>query len=142
MYSRAKVQAPAAIPVREAAAVTAAPLPTARPTQKPGPVPTAETTQEPAEASVNEIRPEVRAFLDAYEGCMDEYVEFMQKYLSAESGDMIAMMSDYYRILARYTEFTEKMDAFNDSELNHAKLAYYIEVTGRVSQKLLTVSYG
>ena len=50
------------------------------------------------------------------------------------------MMGDYYRILTRYTEFAEKIDAFDKSELTNAELAYYLEVTNRVSQKLLRVA--
>ncbi len=34
------------------------------------------------------------------------------------------------------------MDAFDESELTNAELAYYIEVTSRVSKKLLTVAGG
>ena len=50
------------------------------------------------------------------------------------------MMGDYCSILAVYTEFAEKMDAFDESELTGAELAYYTQVTSRVSQKLLTVA--
>jgi len=71
---------------------------------------------------------------------MDEYVLFMQKYMSADANDMLSMMGDYYSILSRYTEFAEKLDAMDESELTDAELAYYIEVTGRVSQKLLSVA--
>ena len=71
---------------------------------------------------------------------MDEYVDFMQKYKNADATSMASMMGDYYRILARYTEFAEKIDAFNESELTNAELAYYLEVTSRVSQKLLSVA--
>ena len=85
----------------------------------------------------NEIRPEVKEFLDAYEACMDEYVDFVQKYMNADPSSMVSMMGDYYSILARYTAFAEKIDALDESELTNAELAYYLEVTGRVSQKLL-----
>ena len=128
-----------------APAATSAPQATARPTAAPTAEPTAEPTEEPAPepqiaAAENEIRPEVKEFLDAYEACMDEYVEFMQKYLNADPTSMVSMMGDYYSILARYTEFAEKIDAFDESELTNAELAYYLEVTNRVSQKLLSVA--
>ena len=128
-----------------APAATSAPQATARPTAAPTAEPTAEPTEEPApepQAAVpeNEIRPEVKEFLDAYEACMDEYVDFMQKYLNADPTSMVSMMGDYYSILARYTEFAEKIDAFDESELTNAELAYYLEVTNRVSQKLLRVA--
>ena len=124
-----------------APAATAAPKATARPTAAPTAEPTEEPTRKPQTAAAeNEIRPEVKEFLDAYEACMDEYVDFMQKYMNADPASMVSMMGDYYSILARYTEFAEKIDAFDESELTNAELAYYLEVTNRVSQKLLRVA--
>ena len=64
----------------------------------------------------------------------------MQHYMNDESDSTLSMMGDYYRILTRYTEFAEKIDAFDESELTNAELAYYLEVTNRVSQKLLRVA--
>ena len=119
----------------------AMPKPTAAPTTEPTAEPTEEPTPEPPTAvAENETRPEVKEFLDAYEACMDEYVDFMQKYMNADPTSMVSMMGDYYSILARYTEFAEKIDAFDESELTNAELAYYLEVTNRVSQKLLSVA--
>ena len=124
-----------------APAATSAPKTTAAPTAEPEAEPAEEPAPEPPTAAAeNEIRPEVKEFLDAYEACMDEYVEFMQKYLNADPTSMVSMMGDYYSILARYTEFAEKIDAFDESELTNAELAYYLEVTNRVSQKLLRVA--
>ena len=100
-----------------------------------------EAASEPQAApSENEIRPKVKEFLDAYEACMDEYEEFMQKYMDSDPASSVSMMGDYYSILARYTEFAEKMEAFDEKELTNAELAYYLEVTNRVSQKLLSVA--
>ena len=118
------------------AATTAAP--TAVPTAVPTTAPTA--TAVPQGPGPDDIRPEVREFLDSYEACMDEYVEFMQKYMKADTGEMMEMMGDYYSILARYTEFSEKLDRLDESQLTDAEMAYYIEVTGRVSQKLLSIT--
>ena len=131
---------------RQTAPVTTpAPRVTARPavspTAEPEAEPTEESTPEPQTAvAEKKIRPEVKEFLDAYEACMDEYVDFMQKYMNADPTSMVSMMGDYYSILARYTEFAEKIDAFDESELTDAELAYYLEVTNRVSQKLLSVA--
>ena len=68
---------------------------------------------------------------------MDEYVAFMQRYGNADASDMAAMMADYADMMKRYAEFAEKIDALGESELSDAELAYYMEVTSRVSQKLL-----
>ena len=143
---RSGAKAPSKPAARQTAPITtsapqATPKPAAAPTAEPEAEATAEPAPEPqAAASENEIRPEVKEFLDAYEACMDEYVDFMQKYLNADPASMVSMMGEYYSALARYTEFAEKIDAFDESELNDAELAYYLEVTGRVSGKLLSVA--
>ncbi len=122
-------------------APTAKPVPTASPIQQPSPTPKAESTEAPAATTVaeNVVRPEVKEFLDAYEAYMDEYVEFMKKYMNADPTNMVAMMGDYYKMLDSYTEYAEKIDSMDESDLTNAELAYYLEVTNRVSQKLLTV---
>jgi hypothetical protein len=61
----------------------------------------------------------------------------MQRYNSASQTDLAAMMGDYASFLNRYAEFSEKIDAMDESELTTAETAYYLEVTSRVSQKLL-----
>ena len=123
---------------RESAPVTA----TAKPAQHSAetPVPSAEAAQNTPAPAQSEIRPEVKEFLDAYEACMDEYVAFMQKYASADPADTLSMLGDYYSILARYNDFAEKIDAVDEDELTSAELAYYIEVTSRVSMKLLSAA--
>ncbi len=146
MAGRSGAKAPTKPTERQTApAATPAPKATARPTAAPTAEPEAEPTEEPTPepqtaAAENEIRPEVKEFLDAYEACMDEYVDFMQKYLNADPTSMASMLGDYYSILTRYTEFAEKLDAFDESELTDAELACYLEVTNRVSQKLLSVA--
>lgn len=155
LSARSGARAPDEPSTRETAPVATAapqatPKPTVAPTPRPTPEPTAEPTSAPtdeptsepqATVSENEIRPAVKEFLDAYEACMDEYVVFMQKYMNADPASMVSMLGDYYSILARYTEFAEKIDALDENELTNAELAYYLEVTGRVSQKLLSVAW-
>lgn len=114
--------------------------PAAAPTTRPAASPAPASTPETKSTAESEIRPEVRDFLDAYESCMNEYVDFMQKYTSADPTSMVGMMVDYARIMARYSEFAEKMDAFDESELTSAELSYYLEVTNRVNQRLLSVA--
>ena len=106
--------------VTATAAATSAPTtaPTAAPTAAPTIAHTATAT--PPGPGPDDIRPEVREFLDSYEACMDEYVEFMQKYMKADPNEMMKMMGDYYSILARYTEFTEKLERLDESQLTNA----------------------
>jgi len=120
-------------------ATTVKPAPTALPTSQSSPTEPTSAPSAPATAE-DVIRPEVKEFLDAYEVCMNEYVEFMKKYMNADPNSMASMMGDYYKILSSYTEYSEKIEALDESDLSNAELAYYLEVTNRVSQKLLTVA--
>lgn len=87
------------------------------------------------EDASTEVTPELKAFLDEYEAFFDEYIEFMKKYNS--SGDTVSLMSDYLQMLEKYTSFTEAVEKYDSDEMSDADRAYYIEVTTRVSKKLL-----
>lgn len=99
----------------------------------------ADTTKEleatDKEAASSEVTPELKAFLDEYEAFFDEYIEFMKKYNN--SGDTVSLMSDYLQMLEKYTSFTEAVEKYDSEEMSDADRAYYIEVTTRVSKKLL-----
>lgn len=86
------------------------------------------------------IRPEVKEFLDSYEAFMFEYADFIEKYTSAGPENIMGIMGDYTEMLKRYAEFSEKIDEFDTDDLNSAELAYYLDVTNRVQQRLLSVS--
>lgn len=130
----------AALPgrLRRRSASGAAPA-RAQVTLSPSPAPTDTPAPTDPPAAEGGIRPEVKEFLDSYEAFMDEYIAFMTKYMKAGPGDMASMLGEYYDILSRYSQFTQKVDALGKEDLNSAELAYYLEVTGRVSQKLLKV---
>ena len=112
-----------------------APVSTPRPTLPPKPTPAPTPTPLPDDL----IRPDVKAFLDSYEACMNEYADFMDKYMNASPDDMLGMMGDYYSMLDKYTQFSEKIDALDEDDLTSAELAYYLEVTARVERRLLSV---
>ena len=75
--------------------------------------------------------------MDEYEEFMNKYVEFMKKY--SESDNPIGMLSEYTDMLSTYSDFVEKIDGINQDELSAADLAYYLELTARVTKKLATV---
>jgi hypothetical protein len=84
------------------------------------------------------VTPELKEFLDSYEAYMDEYVAFMEKYKNAD--DPISMMSDYMAMLQEYIRLTQALDEYDTKQMSDADLAYYLEVTTRVTQKLLAGS--
>ena len=123
-------------------AAVAIPERTTKETARPTPTPATTEAEEPETPTLADalIRPEVKEALDSYEAYIDEYVAFMERYKAADATDMVAMMGDYTDMLSRYAEFAEKIDALGESELTNAELAYYLEVTNRVSQKLLSAA--
>lgn len=98
-------------------------------------------TEEPAEEPTKEpeeVSADFKAAMDKYEAFIDEYVTFIKKY--EEEGRPLSMLSEYTELLTQYTEFAETMAAYNGDNLPAADYAYYIEVMGRVSQKLLELN--
>lgn len=86
------------------------------------------------EDASDELRTEFKEMMDGYEAFFDEYIEFMESYDSDTAG--FAAILEYADMLARYAEMVEAMDELDDSEMTGAELAYYLEVTGRIYQKL------
>ncbi|GAB5081768.1 hypothetical protein Osc1_09410 [Hominimerdicola sp. 21CYCFAH17_S] len=89
----------------------------------------------PAENLVDGMRPEFKEALDSYEDFFDEYCDFMKKF--NESPDDLSLLSEYTEYLTQYSETMEKMSELDDGEMNDAEMKYYLEVTNRISQKLL-----
>lgn len=112
---------------------TAEPEKTAEPKETEEPAETEEPTEEPEEVSAD-----FKAVMDEYEKFIDKYVKFMKKY--EEEGRPLSMLSEYTELMTQYTEFAETMAAYNGDNLSAADYAYYIEVMGRVSQKLLELN--
>ncbi len=61
---------------------------------------------------------------------------------SVADGDLTAMTGDYFEILSEYEDFAEAVDGIDEDELTAAELSYYLEVTTRVSRKLLDAAAG
>lgn len=112
---------------------TEEPEKTAEPEETDEPAETEEPTEEPEEVSAD-----FKAAMDKYEAFIDEYVTFIKKY--EEEGRPLSMLSEYTELMTQYTEFAETMTAYNGDNLSVADYAYYIEVMGRVSQKLLELN--
>ena len=89
-------------------------------------------------ADTNGIDPDFKAAMDSYEEFMDEYVAFMKKYM--DNPNDVGLLVDYADYVRKYAEFVEDFEKWENEEMNAAETAYYIEVQGRVSKKLLEVA--
>lgn len=84
------------------------------------------------------VTPEFKQTMDAYEKFYDDYIAFMKKYNSGE-GDMMSMLNDYMTMMSNLEEWSRKIDAIDESKLSVADDAYYLLVTLRIEQKLLSM---
>ena len=85
------------------------------------------------------IRQEFKNAMDSYEEFMDEYVAFMKKY--KENPSDVSLLMDYAKYVSKYSDMVDKFDKWEDEDLNNEELSYYIEVSSRVTSKLLEVAY-
>lgn len=89
----------------------------------------AQTKTSPAASSSD-----FRALMDGYEQFMNSYVEFLKKY--EDSDDTTSMLADYGSMMQQYSDWSKKFDDVDESSLSADDQAYYLEVQGRVAQKL------
>jgi len=103
-------------------------------------VDTAESPEdsEDAESDSAILSPEFKKTMDDYEAWFDHYCEVLKKY--QENPSDLELMSEMTDLLTEETEMLEQMDSMDESEMNSAELAYYIEVTARIEKKLLEVA--
>lgn len=87
------------------------------------------------ELDENGLRPEFKAAMDSYEAFYDEYIEFMKSYSSNPTD--LQLIKEYGSMLIELNNMDKALDEWDEDEMNDQELAYYIEVTSRVTQKLL-----
>ena len=83
------------------------------------------------------VDPDFKATMDNYESFMNEYCDFMERYNS--SSNPTELLSDYSEYMTHYSELMTQISQIDTSSLSAADLAYYTEVTARVSQRLATI---
>ena len=86
-------------------------------------------------SSAKEIGSDFKEAMDSYESFMNDYAEFMKKYKSDPSN--IGLLGEYADYMSKYADMVKKFNEWENSDMNAAETAYYIEVQARVSKKLL-----
>ena len=92
-----------------------------------------EDSEEPAEG----IRPEFKEAMDSYEEFFNGYCDFMEEYTNSD--DAVGMLNEYTEWMSDYTETMQKLTELGEEELSTEELQYYIEVTGRITQRLAEI---
>ena len=98
----------------------------------------ADAAKEASDADSRVLSPEFKKTMDDYEAWFDHYCEVMKKYQDNPSD--LELMSEMTDLLSEETEMLEQMENMDQSQMNSAELAYYIEVTARIEKKLLEVA--
>ena len=101
------------------------------------------TTEPPAEETVTDaagegIRPEFQEAMDAYESFFAEYCELLTQY--KENPTDLELLTQYSEMSVKVVEMEEAFSKWENEELSNEELGYYLEVSGRVMQKLADVS--
>ena len=85
------------------------------------------------------LSPEFKKTMDDYEAWFDHYCDVMKRY--KEDSSNLELLSEMTDLLTEETAMLEEMENMDQSEMNTAELAYYLEVTARIEKKLLEVAY-
>lgn len=86
------------------------------------------------------VDPDLKAALDSYESMMNSYCDFMERYQNASSSDALSMLGDYTKMLSQYTDAMSALSEIDQDSLDADDLAYYLDVTNRVTKRLLEVA--
>lgn len=97
-----------------------------------------EETKEETQVNSDEIRPEVKEAIDAYETYVDEYCAFMKKYIESNGNDL-SLYADYAKFVSKLADMGNKMEDL-EGDLTDAEAKYYAEVMLRCSNKLVEVA--
>ena len=84
------------------------------------------------------LSPDFKKTMDDDEAWFDHYCDVMKKY--QENPSDLELISEMTDLLNEETTMLEQMENMDQSEMNSAELAYYIEVTARIEKKLLEVA--
>lgn len=100
--------------------------------------PTTESQNQPSDSPTDASADDFKAAMDSYEAFFDKYVEFMTTYQN--DGQPVSMLADYLDMMQQYSDTMAKLDAIDESTLTPEQSQYYLEVMGRVNQKLASVA--
>ena len=95
-----------------------------------------ETDQGESDSGV--LSPEFKKTMDDYEAWFDHYCEVMKKY--NENPSDMELLSEMSELISEEAKMLEQMENMDQSEMNTAELAYYLEVTARIEKNLLEVA--
>ena len=73
--------------------------------------------------------------MDSYEAFFDEYISFMQRF--AEADNTLSLLVDYTDYMSQYAETMDAFNALGETDMSTEEALYYVEVSTRITKKLL-----
>lgn len=87
---------------------------------------------------IDGMRPEFKEAMDSYEAFYEEYCEIVKQYNNNPSD--LGLLGKYTELMSKAMGVDEKFKAWDEREMNAAEAKYYIEVSGRVAEKMIEAS--
>ena len=86
------------------------------------------------------VTPEFKEKMDSIKEFFDEYIEFLKKYSSASTDELLGMMTDYANFLTKYSECQDALDSIDEDSLSEADQKYYLDTMIEIDKQLLEIS--
>ena len=93
-------------------------------------------TATPRPSNQSKVSVDLKEALDSYEAFVDEYVAFMKSYDASD----FTMLAKYMDMLTKAAEFAAKIEKYEEADLEGADLDYYLQVTARITKKMMEAS--
>lgn len=95
-------------------------------------------SDETTETDQDNMSSDFKEMMDSYEAFFDEYCDLVSQYTNNPT-DM-TLLGKYMEFADKATEMNEAFEAWGEKDLTAEEEAYYLEVSARVIQKLLSVA--
>lgn len=91
-----------------------------------------------SETAADELRPEFKAAMDAYEAFYDEYVDFMVKFKADPTN--AALLLEYEDLLIELGKMDASFKEWESNSLNSEEMKYYLDASNRIMKKLVEIT--
>lgn len=91
-------------------------------------------TESSSESDTSSVSADFKQMMDAYEEFFNEYIDFIKAY--SEDPTSAELLARYGDMMSQYSDAMEGISEIDQDSLTGADLDYYLEVYGRITQKL------
>ena len=81
------------------------------------------------------VSADFKEYMDSYEDFMNQYCDFMGSYNKSDT----TLLIEYTSLMAKYAEFSSKIDNYDETNLSTEDYKYYMDVMNRVNKRLIEI---